>query len=51
MNCGNTLSRQLAYAGERCADVLEEDRSIASFPIPVTAENITIIPIADVLER
>lgn len=41
----------ITYAGERSAEVLEEDRLIAAFPIPVKPENITIIPIAEVLER
>jgi zinc protease len=41
----------ITYAGERSREVLEEDRIIASFPIRVREENITIIPIAEVLER
>jgi zinc protease len=41
----------ITYAGERPAAVLEEDRLIASFPIPVREENIRIIPIAEVFER
>jgi zinc protease len=41
----------ITYAGERSAEVLAEDRVIASFPIPVKPENITIIPIAEVFER
>jgi zinc protease len=41
----------ITYAGERSTEVLEEDRAIATFPIRVREENITIIPIAEVLER
>jgi zinc protease len=41
----------ITYAGERPTAVLEEDRLIASFPIRVREENITIIPIAEVFER
>lgn len=41
----------ITYAGERPAAVLEEDRLIASFPIPVREQDITIIPIAEVFER
>jgi hypothetical protein len=41
----------ITYAGERSREVLEEDRIVASFPIRVREENITILPIAEVLER
>ena len=41
----------ITYAGERPADVLAEDREIAAFPIPVKAENITIIPIDQVFQK
>jgi zinc protease len=41
----------ISYAGERPAAVLAEDAEIARYPIAVRAENITIIPIGEVLER
>jgi zinc protease len=41
----------ITYAGERSQEVMDEDRIIASYPIRVREENITIIPIAEVLER
>ncbi|HEV2150236.1 MAG TPA: pitrilysin family protein, partial [Longimicrobiaceae bacterium] len=41
----------ITYAGERSPELLAEDREIASYPIPVRAEDITIIPIAEALER
>jgi zinc protease len=41
----------ITYAGERSAEVMAEDRIIASFPIPVQESNIRIIPIAEVFER
>lgn len=41
----------ITYAGERPAAVLEEDEEIARFPIPVDADDITIIPIDQVFER
>mgnify|MGYP001016437504 CR=1 FL=1 len=40
----------ITYAGERSQAVLDEDREIAAFPIPVRAEDITILPIDQVLE-
>ncbi|UCG86051.1 MAG: insulinase family protein [Gemmatimonadota bacterium] len=41
----------ITYAGEKSAEHMAEDELIASFPIPVTEENITIIGINDVFER
>jgi zinc protease len=41
----------ITYAGERPAALLAEDREIASYPIRVRAEDITIIPIGEALER
>lgn len=41
----------ITYAGTRPAEVLEEDKQIASFPIRVKAENITIIPIDQVFQK
>ncbi len=40
----------ITYAGEKSAELLAEDEEIASFPIPVKEENITIIGINDVFE-
>jgi zinc protease len=41
----------ITYAGERSAELLAEDIEIAAYPIPVRPEDITIIPIGEVLER
>lgn len=41
----------ITYAGERSAELMAEDREIASYRIPVREEDITIIPIAEALER
>jgi zinc protease len=41
----------ITYAGDRPQAVLAEDRIIASLPIPVREQDITIIPIDQVLER
>lgn len=41
----------IRYQGEQPAHILAEDREIASFPFRVTAEDITILPIAEVFER
>jgi len=41
----------ITYAGEKSAEHMAEDELIASFPIPVREENITIIGINDVFER
>ena len=40
----------ITYAGEKPAELLAEDEEIASFPIPVSAENISIIGIGEVFE-
>jgi zinc protease len=40
----------ITYAGERPAALLEEDRTIASLPIPVKDADITILPIDRVFE-
>jgi zinc protease len=41
----------ITYAGERTAALLAEDREIAAYRIPVREEDITIVPINEVLER
>jgi zinc protease len=41
----------ITYPGPRPDDVLAEDREIAAFPIPVQADDITIIDINDVYQR
>jgi zinc protease len=41
----------IRYAGEKPAELLAEDAEIARFPIPVKAEDITIIGINEVFER
>ena len=43
-------STSIGYAGEQPAEILAEDGEISSFPIPVRAEDITIIDIAEVFE-
>jgi zinc protease len=40
----------ITYAGERDADVLTQDKVIASWPIPVKPEDVAILPIDKVLE-
>ncbi len=40
----------ITYAGPQPESVLEEDREIARYPIPVTEDDITIIPIEEVFE-
>lgn len=40
----------ITYAGERDASVLAEDKTIASWPLNVRAEDVTILPIDRVLE-
>jgi zinc protease len=44
------VATPITYTGEKSAEHMAEDKLIASFPIPVTAENITIIGIDDVFE-
>lgn len=41
----------ITYAGERSPELMAEDREIASYPIRVRAEDVSIIPIAEALER
>jgi zinc protease len=41
----------ITYAGERSAELMAEDREIASYRIPVREEDIRIIPIARALEN
>lgn len=41
----------ITYAGKQPQEVLEEDKIIASYPIPVKPEDITIININDVFEK
>ncbi len=45
------VATPITYAGEMSAELMAEDELIASFPIPVTEENITIIGINEVFER
>ncbi|MGD2216549.1 MAG: pitrilysin family protein [Gemmatimonadales bacterium] len=45
------VATPITYAGERSAEHMAEDELIASFPIPVTEDNITIIGIDEVFER
>ncbi|MFW5951839.1 MAG: insulinase family protein, partial [Gemmatimonadota bacterium] len=40
----------ITYAGPQPAEVLAEDELIARHPIPVTEDDITIIPIEEVFE-
>ena len=40
----------ITYAGEKPPEVWAEDELIASFPIPVKAENIRIVGINEVFE-
>jgi hypothetical protein len=40
----------ITYAAEPSAEQMAEDAEIAAFPIPVEAEDITIIGINDVFE-
>jgi hypothetical protein len=44
------VATPITYSGEQPASILAEDREIASFPIPVDPENITIINISEVFE-
>jgi zinc protease len=41
----------IRYAAQQPPELLAEDEEIASFPIPVKAEDITIMPIAEVFEK
>jgi zinc protease len=41
----------IRYAGEKPGSLLAEDAEIARFPIPVTADDITIVGINEVFER
>jgi zinc protease len=41
----------ITYAGEQSPAIMAEDAEIASFPIPVTEDHITIIGIDEVFER
>jgi zinc protease len=45
------VATPITYATEMSAEHMAEDELIASFPIPVTEENITIIGINEVFER
>ncbi len=40
----------ISYAGKQPQEILDEDKIIASWPIPIKAEDITIMNINDVLE-
>jgi len=42
---------QISYAGRQPKEVLDEDRIIASYPIPVAAKDITTVNINEVFER
>jgi zinc protease len=41
----------IRYAAQQPAELLAQDTAIASFPIPVKAEDITILPIGEVFEK
>lgn len=41
----------ITYAGEKPQSLLDEDKIIASFPLPAKAENITIMKIGEVFEK
>jgi zinc protease len=41
----------IRYQGEQPPEIVSEDEAIASFPIPVTADDITIVPVQEVFER
>lgn len=41
----------ITYAGARPESVLAEDEEIASYPIPVDADDVTIVPIDEVFQR
>ncbi len=41
----------ISYAGKQPREVLDEDKIIASYPIPVRAEDVTIMNINEVFER
>ena len=45
------VATPITYAGEKPAELLAEDEIIASFPIPVQADDITIIGIDEVFEN
>ncbi len=46
----NRTPTNITYAGPQPDAVLAEDREIARYPIPVSADDITIIPIEEVFE-
>jgi len=46
----NGSASPITYAGERDADVLAQDKVIASWPIDVKAEDVTVLPIQQVPE-
>jgi hypothetical protein len=41
----------ITYAGKQPQEVLDEDKIIAAYPIPVKPENITILSINEVFEK
>jgi zinc protease len=41
----------ISYAGQQPKEVLEEDKVIASHPIPIEPENVTIVGINEVFEK
>jgi len=41
----------IRYAGTPSPEIVAEDEEIARFPIPVTAEDITVVPVQDVFEK
>ena len=45
------VATPITYAGAKSAEHMAEDELIASFPIPVQEDDITIIGINDVFER
>jgi zinc protease len=41
----------ITYAGKQPQGILDEDKIIASYPVPVKPENITVLNINDVFEK
>ena len=41
----------ITYTGRQPQEVVDEDRTVADYPIPIAAEDLTIVNINDVFER
>ncbi len=46
----NDLPSPIEYATAKPADILEEDEEIAVFPLPVSAEKVRVVSVADIFE-